>query len=277
MLPMILLAALLTAPAAFAQDAAETHGDEGGAKAVRRAIPREAAPPPAARPQPAPPPVASGGTRRLERSERSAPPQEQAVPRGNRSRGDNPVVGTAVPRESRPAPGPAGPSVGGTRSRTVVVPDRGRTVIVAPPAYRNYYYYPPHYDPYGYGYPYGYGAFGGLGYFYYDPYTWSTRGYNSYGSYYGSSGGHYDRYRGLSHGWDAGELRLDVSPRHAQVFVDGYYVGTVDNFDGVFQGLKLEPGTYRIEIVASGYQTLQFDVRITPRQKISYRGELQPF
>jgi hypothetical protein len=136
-----------------------------------------------------------------------------------------------------------------------------RTIIVRPPNvyYNNFYRYPRRY------YPYGYGAFG-LGYFYYDPYRWYPRSYAPYvgSGYYGPDFSYFD----------IGELRLDVSPRHAQVYVDGYYAGTVDDFDGAFQALKLQPGPYQIEIVAPGYETLVFDVRISPRQKTRYRGDL---
>jgi len=74
---------------------------------------------------------------------------------------------------------------------------------------------------------------------------------------------------------DIGNLRLRVSPRDAQVFVDGYYAGLVDNYDGFFQALKLDSGTYRIEITAPGYETLTFGVLITPGQRIRYRGDLR--
>jgi hypothetical protein len=58
--------------------------------------------------------------------------------------------------------------------------------------------------------------------------------------------------------------------------VDGYYAGVVDDFDGVFQALRLEEGPYRIEIVAPGYEPIDFDVRIQPGRKITYRGDLRP-
>ena len=122
-----------------------------------------------------------------------------------------------------------------------------------------YYYYPRH------RYPYGYGAFG-LGYFYYDPYVWAPAPawyYNGYNYGYG-------------YGYEVGEIRLQVRPRHAEVYVDGYYAGQVDDFDGVFQSLRLEEGVYRIEIVAPGYFPLEFDVRIQGGRKINYRGELLP-
>lgn len=205
-------------------------------------------------------------------AQESQPEQERrAVPRGSRPQDDNPRTGTAIPRS--PLPPPASPPRGRitTDRRGAATPNRGRTTVVRPPTVRNYYYYP-YSDPYSSRYyyprqyyPYGYGAFG-LGYFYYDPYRWAP-GYTT---------GYFDNYyRRPFSTFDIGELRLDVSPRHAQVLVDGYYAGQVDDFDGAFQAIKLEAGTYRIEITAPGYETLAFDVRITPGQKIRYQGELR--
>ncbi len=59
--------------------------------------------------------------------------------------------------------------------------------------------------------------------------------------------------------------------------MDGYFAGRVDDFDGTFQALKLESGAHHIQIVAQGFAPLDFDVRINPGQKITYRGALQPF
>ena len=201
-------------------------------------------------------------------------PERRAIRRGSRPQGDNPQTGTAI-RRSAPPPRSAPPAgrITTNRGRTVAGPDRDRTVIVRRPSVYNYYY-PRGYYPYafgGFGFPYGYGAFG-LGYFYYDPYR--LNGYTTYG-YYGGYGGYGSYYPRPFSTFDLGELRLDVSPRHAQVFVDGYYSGVVDDYDGMFQALKLESGTYRIEIVAPGYETLTFDVRISPEQKIRYQGELR--
>lgn len=210
------------------------------ATTIRRPEPRRESPPPAAAP------TASA----------SAPGEEQrrAVPRGNRSRGDNRAVGRAEPRDGRYYPR--------DRRDGRVFTSRGRI-------YNNYYYYYPRRW-----YPYGYGAFGGLGYFYYDPYTWYS--YDPYWSrphYYSGSYGAY--YRG-SGDYDTGELRLQVVPRHAEVYVDGYFAGHVDDFDGMFQALRLEEGPYKIEIVAPGFETLVIDVRIQPGRKTTFRGELRP-
>lgn len=125
-------------------------------------------------------------------------------------------------------------------------------------------YYP--YDPY---YLYGYGAFG-LGSFYYDPFWW---GY-PYGGYGYPYGGYYDRDE-LQDGVKGG-LKLKVSPEDAEVHVDGYYVGRVDEFNGVFQRLNLLAGPHRLEIRAPGYETLTVDVQVQPRETISYHGALQP-
>jgi hypothetical protein len=210
-----------------------------------------------------PQPAAGNDQRRNDggRDRGDNPQSGGAVQRGDRPRGDNPATGRAVPRDTRTAPAPARPQ--GQRSGSY---NRGRSIYVAPPVY-NYYYSPRRY------YPYGYGAFG-LGYFYYDPYTWYPPNY--YGSYYGSG---YDNgyYGGYSGGYfDVGEIRLSVSPRFADVYVDGYFAGRVDDYDGLFQALKLESGAHHIQIVAPGYTTLDFDVRINSGQKITYRGDLRP-
>ena len=59
------------------------------------------------------------------------------------------------------------------------------------------------------------------------------------------------------------------------MFVDGYYAGIVDDFDGAFQSLDLESRGYRIEIRAPGYETLGFDVHVQPGRKTTYRGTLR--
>jgi hypothetical protein len=150
------------------------------------------------------------------------------------------------------------------RPRDTIIVNRPRTTIYYSPTrriyYNNYFYYYPR-DRY----PYGYGAFG-LGYFYYDPYVWAPAPRFYYNGYHW----------GYGYGYATGELRLQVRPRHAEVYVDGYYAGQVDDFDGVFQSLRLEHGDYRIEIVAAGYQPIAFDVRIQPGRKINYRGDLLP-
>jgi hypothetical protein len=71
-----------------------------------------------------------------------------------------------------------------------------------------------------------------------------------------------------------GRLRLEVHPEDdLQLFVDGLYVGTRDDFGGE---LELEQGSRRIEIRAPGYETLVFNARIVAQRTITYRGALKP-
>jgi hypothetical protein len=235
----LMTSVLLIATASSVELQAQTrlNPGAGGGDTGRVAVPRNE-PPPAAAPAPTPPPPG--------RTESAAPPrsasapaggQNKAEPRGSRPRGDNPQVGVAVPRPPNRPPTPGGPDFDG------------------PDYYPNYYYYPRLY------YPYGYGAFG-LGYYYYDPYAW----YPGYWNY---------PFTGYGYGNPTGEIRLKVKPRDAEVFVDGYYAGTVNDFDGFSQALRLEEGPYTIEIRAPGYAPLSINVRIQPGRKINYEGELQ--
>ncbi|OFW30560.1 MAG: hypothetical protein A3H97_05690 [Acidobacteria bacterium RIFCSPLOWO2_02_FULL_65_29] len=124
----------------------------------------------------------------------------------------------------------------------------GRDTILVPGGY------------YGGYYPWGWGGVGVGGYYggYDDPW------------YYGGS----PVYSG-SYGYD-GQLRLKIAPRDAQVFVDGYFAGIVDEFDGFWQRLHIEPGPHRIEVRADGYEPLGFEIRILPGRTITYAGELRP-
>jgi hypothetical protein len=203
------------------------------------------------------------------------PPTGQAVPRGSgsqagaptrQSAGDGGSTAQAAPRERSTPSSTAGQAVPRTSRPRGDQPATGTaTVRTQPrvPAGRTVYYRPITYYPYG--------AYG-LGYFYYDPYWMgSPYGYGGYGGY----GGHYGApvYRA---DYGTGAVRLRVSPREALVHVNGYYVGQVDDFDGIFQRLRLEAGPHRIEIRAPGYEPLVFEVRLQPGQTITYRGELQP-
>lgn len=133
--------------------------------------------------------------------------------------------------------------------------------IYVVPYGRTYYYYPRYYyNPYAFGYgPAGYGHV----YFdlHYNSHVW-----HPYSVYRAGTYGNY--------GYPVGELRLKVHPRDAQVYIDGYYAGRVDDFDGVFQSLKLEEGEYQVEIVLPGYEALAFNVRILPGEKTTYEGDL---
>jgi hypothetical protein len=124
------------------------------------------------------------------------------------------------------------------------------------------------------------GYYGGYGY--YDPWAFGGSGYGGagYGGYYG---GYYDPWYGGYPTYpqttytttDEGSLKLKIKPRNAEVYVDGYFVGVVDDFDGIFQRLHVDSGAHRIEVRANGYEPLAFEVRITPDHTTTYTGELK--
>jgi hypothetical protein len=130
------------------------------------------------------------------------------------------------------------------------------------PYYRTYYHYRPYYH-----YPYFYwpSFYASFGYAY--PYFYSPWG--AYGGYYGFYGAYYGGfYDPLS------SLRIEVRPREARVYVDGYFAGDVDSYDGAFQRLRLQPGPHQIEVYLEGYKTLRQTVYLTPDSTFKLRGEL---
>jgi len=73
-----------------------------------------------------------------------------------------------------------------------------------------------------------------------------------------------------------GALRLDIPQKQAAVYVDGFYVGTVEDFNDATDPLTLPPGPHHVELRATGYQTLTFDVNIQAGKTITYRTPMQP-
>ena len=71
-------------------------------------------------------------------------------------------------------------------------------------------------------------------------------------------------------------LRLQVKPREVEVFVDGYYAGTVDNFDGTFQRLHVEPGDHDLELFMPGHRSYQQKVYLQPGKTFNVRHVMEP-
>ena len=70
------------------------------------------------------------------------------------------------------------------------------------------------------------------------------------GGYWGGYYRHYNPNEAL------GAARLQVSPRETEVFVDGYFAGVVDDFDGISQRLRLEPGEHEVTLFLEGHRPL---------------------
>ncbi len=70
--------------------------------------------------------------------------------------------------------------------------------------------------------------------------------------------------------------RLQVKPRSAEVYVDGYLAGTVDDFDGALQRLRLPAGEHDLTLYLEGYRTVTQKVLFRPRATINIKYDLQP-
>jgi hypothetical protein len=84
---------------------------------------------------------------------------------------------------------------------------------------------------------------------FYDPWWWGP--YYPYGEY---------PYRVDT----TGDVRIEATPKQAAVYVDGYYAGVVDNFDGAFKHLHATPGGHAITLYLNGYRTVTEDVYVRP-------------
>ena len=70
-------------------------------------------------------------------------------------------------------------------------------------------------------------------------------------------------------------LRIAVTPREAAVYVDGYFAGPVDDFDGVFQRLHIAPGQHEIGIYLEGYRPLRQQLYLSPSSTRKISGTLE--
>jgi hypothetical protein len=125
-------------------------------------------------------------------------------------------------------------------------------VVVPVPVYPRHYYGPRgNFSVYfGWGNGYRYGApWSGRVYGYAPPVSYGTRVYY-------------------------GDVRLQVRPRNAAVYVDGYYAGVVDDFDGTFQRLTIQAGPHQIELDAPGLQPQFFDIYVDPARTVTLHADL---
>ncbi len=118
---------------------------------------------------------------------------------------------------------------------------------------------------------YGYGGYYG-GYYAYDPYFYY---YGGYAPYYG--GYYYNRPYEPAYGYSSaqGALRLLVEPDNTKVYVDGYYSGVVDDYDGLFQRLYLPMGKHQIVLRLDGYETQRLKVYVSPGETLKIHYEME--
>ena len=70
------------------------------------------------------------------------------------------------------------------------------------------------------------------------------------------------------------EVKIDVNPSRAAVFMDGLFVGHVGEFKGPGRGMLIAPGTHQIRIALPGYQTFETDINPLANQKVQIKTEL---
>src|SRR5262245_60395330 len=142
------------------------------------------------------------------------------------------------------------------------------------PLYRSSYYGRP---------PYWYGVYGGP---YYDPFSFSVGSEPGYPYYRSPDYPYYPYYQPYpsypfyrpSPSYPSStyypddrdlyspitSLQLSVTPWNAEVFIDGFYAGTVDDFDGSDERLRVEPGNHTVEVFSPGHRTLTRKIYLQP-------------
>ena len=113
----------------------------------------------------------------------------------------------------------------------------------------------------------------GRGYYWADPF-WYGYGY-PFSPYYQFPIGAYP-YPGYYRFDPGSAIRLEVSPKEAEVYVDGYYAGVVDDFDGVFQRLSIEPGEHDVTLYRDGLRTVHQRIYLTPRSTFKLKYKMEP-
>jgi PEGA domain len=177
--------------------------------------------------------------------------QRKAVPRSEapERKGTEPEQRRAVPRPSAPQQ-PDARRQGTSRREPPQRREVPRRYFAGPRAY----YFPPvdvrlgfYYHPY----------FG----FYYGPY---------YGPFYPFPGPYVRPAR-----YSASAVRMRVKPVETEVYVNGYYAGIVDDFDGVFERLYVPAGEHHVELHLDGYASFREDLYVGPGDTFEIVHQMQ--
>jgi hypothetical protein len=68
-------------------------------------------------------------------------------------------------------------------------------------------------------------------------------------------------------GSDAAELRLDIRPKRAAVFVDEGYMGHGSDFGGRFHSMLVSPGKHRLKVTLDGYRSYETEINAAASSK----------
>ncbi len=70
------------------------------------------------------------------------------------------------------------------------------------------------------------------------------------------------------------QLKVDVHPDRAAVFVDDRFLGHAGELGGAFHSMLLSPGMHKIKVELPGYQSFETDVNLVAGQKSVVKTEL---
>jgi hypothetical protein len=105
---------------------------------------------------------------------------------------------------------------------------------------------------------------------------YAYRPYYRYGYFYGH-GCYFPRYYFDIVTYPAyGGIRTLVGPDQTEVYVDGYYAGIADDFDGLFQSLRVAPGTHEITLRLDGFRPWTAEVFAAAGQTIAVHHDMVP-
>jgi hypothetical protein len=71
-----------------------------------------------------------------------------------------------------------------------------------------------------------------------------------------------------------GEVKLEVTPDRAGVFVDDKFAGYVHEFGGVKRKMLIAPGKHHIKIELPGYRSFDTDIAVEANQKVTVKTVL---
>lgn len=70
------------------------------------------------------------------------------------------------------------------------------------------------------------------------------------------------------------QVKLEVEPDRAAVFVDGVFAGSVREFTGLGRAMLLNPGQHTIKVAMPGYQPFTTQMNLLPNQKYTIKTKL---
>jgi hypothetical protein len=71
------------------------------------------------------------------------------------------------------------------------------------------------------------------------------------------------------------EVRVQIEPSSAEVYVDGFLAGNVSSFDGIFQRLYVSPGAHEIVVYLDGFRSLVRRMYFSPNSSLKIREKLE--